>query len=57
MSFRRINDDQYVEVNFVSNEDNNTIGNLQFKYWMKVDLAGDVDCIKLDLDVKEEDLP
>ncbi|MBN2287639.1 MAG: hypothetical protein JXI43_14420, partial [Tissierellales bacterium] len=55
VKFRQIINGQFVEVYFIPNEDNVSIGKLQFKYWMDVELVEDISCIKLELDVDEED--
>jgi len=55
VSFRKIANDQYVDVNFELNEESTTDGKLVLKYWLKVDLTDDISCIKLELSVKEDD--
>ena len=49
VSFRKIADDQYVDVAFELDEGSDTAGRLALKYWMKVDLADTTPCIKLGL--------
>lgn len=49
VSFRRIADDQYVDVSFELDEGSETVGTLALKYWMKVDLIENTPCIKLEL--------
>jgi len=53
VSFREISEDQFVEANFIQDEDNENIGKLKLKYWMKIELL-DTSCIKLELDVDEK---
>tara|TARA_R110002049_G_scaffold29552_14_gene100435 strand:- start:307 stop:2985 length:2679 start_codon:yes stop_codon:yes gene_type:complete len=52
--FRRISDDRYVEAGFLLNDGSDTHGELKLKYWMKVDLNVNIECIKLELTKKEE---
>jgi len=54
--FRKFAKDRYVDVDFELNEDSDTLGRLIFKYWMKVDLTKDTQCIKLELATKEDDV-
>ncbi|MCI5196515.1 MAG: hypothetical protein D3919_09840 [Candidatus Electrothrix sp. AW5] len=49
VSFRKLTEEQYVDVDFELNEGSETVGKLIFKYWMKVDLAENIDCFKLEL--------
>ena len=53
--FRQISEEQFVEVGFVLNEDSESVGKLKLKYWMDIDLLDDTTCIKLELDVGEEE--
>ena len=56
VSFRKISEEQYVDVDFELNKDSDSLGKLKLNYWMKVDLTEDVPCIKLELALKEDDL-
>lgn len=56
VSFRKITEDQYVDVDFELNEDSDAVGKLILKYWMKVDLNENVLCIKLELEIKDDDM-
>jgi hypothetical protein len=53
IAFRRLDEGQYVEARFVLNEGSDVQGELQFEYWMDVELADDVNCIKLELHTPE----
>lgn len=55
VEFRKIADGQFVEADFIPNEDNESIGELQLKYWMDVHLADNICCTKLEMDVDEEE--
>lgn len=55
VSFRRISDAQYVDVKFELNNDSDTIGKLNLKYWMKVNLTENTPCIKLELVTEDDD--
>lgn len=57
VSFRKIANDQYVDVSFELDEGSDIIGTLALKYWMKVDLTEDTPCIKLELVIKDDDTP
>jgi hypothetical protein len=53
IAFRRLDEGQYVEAKFVLDKGSDIQGELQFEYWMDVELADDVDCIKLELHTPE----
>ncbi|GAA3720549.1 hypothetical protein GCM10022421_31010 [Oceanisphaera sediminis] len=55
VSFRKIADDQYVDVDFELNKGSDTVGKLILKYWMKVNLTGNTPCVKLELVIKDDD--
>jgi hypothetical protein len=50
LTFRKIDDDRYVDVDFEPDEGAPEKGKLIMKYFMKVDLATDTPCIRLDID-------
>lgn len=54
VGFKRIADDQFVNVSFDLNENSETVGKLILQYWMEVDLAENTNCIKLELPAKED---
>ncbi len=56
VSFRKLAEGRYVEVNFELNEGSEILGKLKLKYWMTVSLKDGAQCLKLDLTEKEEDL-
>lgn len=53
VTFKKVANNQFVEADFIPNEDNESIGKLQLKYWMDVELAENIPCIKLELEVDE----
>lgn len=55
VSFRRIADDQYVDVDFELNKSSDTLGKLILKYWMRVNLTENTPCIKLELVIEDDD--
>lgn len=55
VSFRKIADDQYVDVSFALDEGSDTVGTLSLKYWMKIGLTENTPCIKLELAIKNDD--
>jgi len=55
VDFKYITENQYVAVEFVLNEDSDTVGMLKLKYWMSVNLAENIRCIKLILDLNEDE--
>lgn len=56
LNFRKLEDNRYVEAEFEQDENNETIGKLNLRYWMKVDLAENIDCIKLEMTTAEDTL-
>jgi len=56
VGFRKLADNQYVEVSFELNEGSKIVGKLELRYWMKVDLTKKISCIKLELTIKEDEL-
>lgn len=55
VSFRQIDEGLYVDADFELNDESDTIGTLTLKYWMKVDLTENIRCIKLTVDMPEEE--
>ncbi|MCG7537402.1 hypothetical protein [Pseudoalteromonas sp. OOF1S-7] len=51
--FRKIADDQYVDVDFKLNNGSDTVGKLTFKYWMKVTFTENTPCLKFELVTKD----
>lgn len=56
VTFFKITEDQYVNVDFELNEDSDTIGKLILKYQMKVDLTENTRCIRLELSVANSEV-
>lgn len=54
LGFRKIADDQYVDVDFELDSDSQTTGKLTLKYWMNVNLTKDTPCIKLEFVTKDD---
>lgn len=50
VAFLQINDEQFVETDFIPDEENKTIGELELKYWMDIELSKKISVIKLELD-------
>ncbi|HEH9418011.1 TPA: hypothetical protein SIA31_002036 [Aeromonas sobria] len=54
ISMREIADDRYVDVNFKLNDDSETTGILEFKYYMKIKLSHEIPCIKFLLEIADD---
>jgi len=54
IEFSKVDDMQYVKVEFTADEDNESIGTLSLNYWMDISLLEGIPCIKTSLSLKED---